>query len=497
MLDENSPIVTIAKALTTQLKAFGFIADSIEKPAEVFQTTITPRAMFLLTVLKLLDGGEAIKQAIAPEDPFIYNTAKWPKGCPCGGKLEANDAISLDIHFLSLWMFWNLQLEADSRDSAPSKIARAALWVLKNTGSFCAAISYILDLQISGFVLNRRYATEALVTLFNARRRVMNDDELIGFFLDETTGNSPDWTRIQFKKFNFDQPIVRPDIDDDFDLLIDRAESEIERVINAESYDDWLLGQLTLNSLLNTVHSIFDHYSTDNLLHYIARMKRIGEIRADAGGFSKLFKLYIKGIKADFTMAAVAAIMLSAKTEDWIDRILEDRAVVPAQLEQLLTTKGIDERGLTAGWDRVSILLAPIVAPPLLKFPNFQVFRTVAVEEGQDDSVDNRLDEIQSILDQSFEAANRGDKVKALDLTKRLTELYPYFHFGWMEFAIRTDEAGETSLALPSIINAIILEPLEYTRWQSLGVILKRLGSLPSAAVAYVVADALKAKQSG
>src|SRR5262249_7738206 len=148
-----------------------------------------------------------------------------------------------------------------------------------------SAVNYILDLQSKGLMIDAHAVAEVLQVLFEARRRVSSDIDLIDFFLDKESLNSPNWTSSQFKKFNIDGPLLRSDLEDDFNSLLTRAEEEIEAVLNVECYDAWVVGQLGLASLLTAVRGVFNRFQLENSLQFVAPLTRIDEIHADALAF--------------------------------------------------------------------------------------------------------------------------------------------------------------------------------------------------------------------
>jgi len=289
-----SHTVSVARALFGQMRAFGILARHGPNAREVFGGLITQRISLLRVLLELLQtlDAKSVREAIASGDPIIYNTAEWPKGAPLAGKFDVGGPISLEGHLASWFMAWNLQLGDESRSGMGPKVVRAALWLLMTSGNFNEAIDYVVDLQTKGVIIDDAAAAEAIRVLFQARRLVKNDIDLIDFLLDKDAANLPDWTRAQFKNFDLDGQLVREDLQDDFDALLTRAEGEIEMVLNASSYDRWVVGQLGLYSLLTVVEQTFKRFQLDKSLQFIARLTRIEEIRADAGGFARLFKVW-------------------------------------------------------------------------------------------------------------------------------------------------------------------------------------------------------------
>jgi hypothetical protein len=596
----SSHIVSIAQTLFTQMRAFGILAAHAPDPDKVLKSVIIPRLSLLHLLLEGLEAFDrkSIREAIGSGTPIIYNTADWPKGAAPAGRFDIDGPISLKRHLTSWFLCWNFQLgkEKEARAAMASKAARAALWVLRTSGSFDDAVNYIVDLKINGLIIHPATAAEAIQILFETRCRVRDDVDAVEFLLDKASLDTSDWPRVQFKKFDLAVPLVRPDLYDHFDALLDRAETEIEAVLNADSYDAWVVGQLGLSSLLDMVQAIFKYFELEDSLKFVGRLVQVEEIRADAGGFAKLFRLWAGKFisytyQGDYTMASVVIPELRGKTPDWEDRVLQDRAVVPSYLQHLMTADGITGGPLPKGWDRFSPALVPIVGPLLLEDSHYDTRRMAQFKEreienapslqqfleaiGAKDGADaksavvtllsreshlrsvqsgvpefpggpsnlatleaafadfgrkydrvgeevmprpeldvlrratgydeaqiehalrelyNRvcLDEIEMIIDQSFSTSN--DKARAGRLLERLTCLYPFFHLGLMERAIRLDQAGQNQAAVNCIFDAIVIDPQEPTAWHSLGVILKNLGLRRDANFAYAICETIKSK---
>ncbi|MFH0298190.1 hypothetical protein AAFX91_13295 [Bradyrhizobium sp. 31Argb] len=588
----GSPILHIAQSLFGQMRAFGILANHSTRASEVLNSAILPRLAFLKMLLAALDhiDPEASREPIASGDPIIYNTLDWPPTAPPAGVFEPSGNVSLERHLNSWYLSWNLQLGESPQSAMILKVVRAALWLVKSPGGIDAAIQYVIDLQIKGVIVDRLVAIQAMIWLLRARRCVHDDSDLADFFLEHAPSSASEWTRAQFKEFNLDKPAVRPELTDDLSLLLDRAESEIDQVLSADSYDAWLLGQMALHPMLSTVVSVFHEFQVQDELQFVTKLTRLEEIRADAGGFGRLFRIWSGQFltfkyTSDFTMCATACCLLSGKTADWKDRMLDERALVPTCLQHLVTEFGIREHPLPDGWARISETLAPIAGPTLLRddaymFSRVELFQPDEIENAPSlaeflesigssrdlamknaviqllckqapsrngqitfsessseeigdierleaisaqynqkyaqigsedmsreavdlfravgkfdpDEAESALrglyrsicaDEIDDFINRAFEQGKAGSARECFD---RLCYLYPYFHSGQAERAVRLDEDGQTHAALNCMLRAIILEPREATRWHSLGVILKKLGRNDDAILAYGLA---------
>jgi hypothetical protein len=592
----GSPILRIAQGLFGQMRAFGVLANHSSRSFEVLNSEIINRLGFLKLLLQVLEhlDPETSRQLIASGDPIIYNTSEWPPSAQPAGSFEPEGNVSLEQHLSSWYMSWNLQSDEHPESAMVGKVLRAALWLVNGPGGINAAIQYIIDLQVKGVLLNRRVSIHAMIVLLRARRRVQSDSDLAGFFLEEVPSSMSSWSRVQFKEWDDAAPTVRPDLIDDLSALLDRAEMEVDQVLKANSYDAWLLGQLALHPVLSIVASTIHAFEAENELLFVSKLTRLEEIRADAGALGRMYRFgsgrFISfKYKADFTASEVVCRMLNRQITDWRDRVLDDRAVIPDCLQDLVTENGITTVNLPIGWQRISGTLAPIVGPMLLEDGYHLFARTELFQQGQvqgapglaallqsmnalgneevkdaiiqilcmqfsskknqqavldapskgatdigdlgtvlgkffkereslggvgGDSVPKEavdlfrsagnfdpsqahealrdlyhsicMDEIDDLVNQAFEARNN---LAAVD---RLCALYPYFHPGQVERAVRLDIDGDTSSALECLVAAIIMEPREATRWHSLGVILRKLGRDDDSKLAYVLAEAIQ-----
>jgi hypothetical protein len=386
----GSPILHIAQSLFGQMRAFGILANHSLRPFEVLNSEILTRFGFLRMLVQVLDhlDPEASRELIASGDPIIYNTLEWPPAAEPAGSFEPAGNISLEQHLTSWYMSWNLQSDEHPQSAMVLKVVRAALWLVNGPGGIDAAIQYIIDLQAKGVILNRIVAIQAMTLLLSARRRVQSDADLAAFFLETVPSSASEWTRAQFKEWDISVPAVRPDLTDDLSVLLDRAENEVDQVLKAKSYDAWLLGQLALNSVLSIVVSTFHEFEAENELQFVSKLTRLEEIRADAGAFGSMFRLWCGKFisfkyESDFTLSMTVCSLLSNQVEDWKDRVLDERAAIPDCLQHLVTERGITTLDLPDGWERISGTLAPIAGPMLLEDDSYMCARTELFQPDQ------------------------------------------------------------------------------------------------------------------
>jgi hypothetical protein len=366
LVDETDDRIGIICAhLFKQITYFGRIAHETEAARKLYESFVLRRAEFLKLLLQVRDSVDD-RLAVAGNGPILYNTVDWPTGAPIGGQFDPADSISLTQHLTSYTMFWNMQLNPEYRDSTTLRILRAALWVCDNSG-LIPAIDYIIDLKMNGFTIDFKSTLQALRILLRARRLVLSDTDIVDLLMDRATITASGWVAAEFREFDNEQPLKRPDLTDDLDHILERSELEIENVVSSSTYDEWIVGQISLSHLLRVTVNLLDDYELTDTLAYTARATRIEEIRADAGSFTlTLFtnkELFDSPYSATFTVATSVIVALMQQTEDWRDRILEERAVIPHALQDLLYKWfGIPKREeLPPGWQRFSATLTPII----------------------------------------------------------------------------------------------------------------------------------------
>lgn len=354
----------LVRDLLFQAMAFGRIAAVARIPlGDVFENDVV-RRLNLVQNLLALPRPPPDPAFLGAGHPFIYNTARWPAGCPIAGWFGDGQALPQRDYPTSVVTFWHLQIR--NPDAAKWKIVRAALYVHQRHG-FLAALRYIVDLHRAGLTLDAEHSEAALSILLDARRRVANDHELAALLLVAVPAGEDAWLHAAFRQSPPSGDHVRPDLRDDLDYLVHRAEREIQDVLDAPDYDRWVLGQSFLRALNLAVVRIGKAHGLTRELAFSAALVRIEEILADANGMFAV--LAFSGndplespYRFDSTMLDALRRQLGG-FDDWRERLIDERAVIPDRLHDLLLADRPMIESLPPEWKRLSAAVAPIVGP--------------------------------------------------------------------------------------------------------------------------------------
>lgn len=561
MNEKSRPYISsVARALYFQLKAFGILAAHTPDGGEAaFETIVNPRIFFLKLVLQSpwdMKGKRELA-SIASGDPMIYSIAGWLEGTSTIGRFDADGPVSFETHLDSWFEMVSVQKQGFQGEVA-NALVKAALGILKDTGDFNSAIAHILDLQLNGFITRTDAARSAIQDLLKARRLVAGDNDLITLLLGAGAWILPDWIHLRCTPVDFSRRAIRHDLIDDFEALLDYAEERVDAVRNATSYDSWILGQHSLSSLLTSILAALALFEVHQAPAFSARIVRLEEICADAGamvGMLRQLRILQFPYAANFSGAEILAAQFARKTPDWRIRLLEDRAVVPKQLEHRLTEDGIDGT-LPQQWQAVSATLAPIMGPLVFEddcsnrrryyFKRDEVQRSPAAQAFlraikadkridaehalssvmsgvrhllQNDEQANllcriaqysedelaadldlldlkmRVEEIQKLGSEVSSVGKSNDVLKE-EILERLNTLYPYCDTGLVVRAVFLNDTSRSRNAVPYLIDAIVLEPDEHLRWLSMGIALDRLGANTDAQAAFLLYDAVNAART-
>lgn len=340
-----------------------------------FERFAAPRLKVLQLLALAPQSRGQVRRALAGQ-PYLYNTAMWPADAAPAGYFDAKGALAPEEVLRSQAMCWLLQLQA-GEDAGPAggrRMLRAALWMLRQHG-FAAAQRYLLDLQRAGYDFDGQSTTVALLALMHVRRRVAGDEDIVDALLDPQAVARDGWLVPDLRPVEALPQEPCRETFDDLGLVVQWAESEIDRVMQAADYDAWLLGQFQLRAAMNTARSVLEAYGMWDDLAIAASATRIEEVRADAFAFMQSGRLaqmdgqFVYG--ADFNLAYTMAFILSAQTPDWRHRMQQERALVPEVLvPQLVGEHGVllpQAQQLPACWRELSPAKAALYAACVLQ----------------------------------------------------------------------------------------------------------------------------------
>jgi hypothetical protein len=314
-------------------------------------------------------------------------------------------------------------------------------------------------------------------------------------------------------------------------FMLERAFSEIERVRQSASLDEWVLGCADLVGFLRLVRWIVN--DTNQLRVAIrAAMGQLEEVACDAPSLGDL----VFSIDGWAEYAQLIGRMFKEKFgEQWKEALYRERLIVPYRIRaRLLDLPGAVPPGWsslsfrlvkpylslnrpgsypgdwrTRPFDTETVLADPRIAPLLVQHgisdPGDQYLIVDAelnpatkpapsISYPRDD-LRKVLAEVkvhmarQEVFNGLFPKAKRSAKRRPTSFAglEALHDLYPNNSAVLWELAIACDKGGRPEDALGYVVQAIVLEPEEEGMWQSLQVILHHLGHEQEARLARAV----------
>lgn len=580
MLGEGlSPcFVRIAEGLLMQVKAFGQLALAVDTDEGRLNEELVNRYAFTRSYFLLLQEVAGL-QFSARELPIVYNTADWPADGPPGGYVTPQDGVTpskVVSTFLAAWSYqWHCKRKLTSSVDRPLK---AALWVYDKQG-LVPAVEFVLDLQKHGFVLDPDVVFHTLDHLFSAYRTSESEGELAAlFFGGAKPGGATAWAASELRPFK-SYSIKREIPEAALSALLNAGLEEIEKVRAATSYDEWVLRQCTLQDHLSAILHVIQKYVSGPTLSLKSVLDHFEEIMADAGAVSGVLKTTANNpLTLPVSVMRVIREMMKAKLPtDWRDRLMQERAVIPYELEDYFCSG--ETVALPPRWQLLSPVLTPVfvqvisgnerlllarverftadevgrapAARRILARWGFEDARTqdILISEYElrgalspslrllsrklaqgpggsaqappadyrgayiyDDATREWLEsnkeefkrlfeeidfelcseEVMASIKQANQAKSYYGPEAAVSYLEKLLARYPWFDFCYVELGIAYDESGKPESALPLLESAIALRPAEPTRWQSLSVVLNRLGDRRGAVLAKAISEMIQ-----
>lgn len=481
-------LLRIAEMFRMQLRAAGpltFRKD--DNPSS--HAVLNARIVFTQAYFQLLE--EAADLRFQPgETPLLYNTTThWPAEAMPAGWSDEGCAVKPSDLVLSLHGVWRGHLPEHAM--AMRRFLKAALWVMRSSG-VVEALRYLFALHRFGFAVGPLEFGSAVNTLLRAYRSVERDEDVPAFFFGSTIPSTPhDLIHADFVEppsHEFRRPLG----EDVLAALFDEAQMQIDRARNAADYDEWLVAQAVLYGVTWIVKHMLEDHGPKNLgVH--AFIDQLEELRADAG--SQVQGSTVSSFRENLsTLPRALRLILAHKlgAEGARQHVMECRAPFPPALADLVFAG----KPLPPPWDAVSPRLAPVYARLLTDIEPTLVrtrgFTDVPAEEQQAAAVTEHREGLLAAMRQG----DAGAHAEAVASVRSLLELYPWSSFVHYELGIALDQSGDPERALHHIEMAIALAPTRKEHWQSLGVVLNRLGARDEAGIAkYVGAELLGKKR--
>lgn len=413
--------------------------------------------------------------------PFIYNTVHWPEGVEPGG--YASQRCGIRHSHIVATRLGNRELSIARRGGTYGRLLRSAAPILRKSG-FEGAFQFLLQVQLSGMVFDDTSAVSAMLSLSTIRAM---DPLVLEPLLNDCVGDAATWIdeQTRFEKANSSFML---------DYLTPVFFDQVERLRNARSLDDWLLGQCRVHVLCRQWQFTFSHeFSNSPPASWNVLNEIIEEILADTGAFL-LVNLGDSALALSGDLSNVLGLVLIIEARDpanWRSRIFEERMLVPnAHLPDIFEsmlqgTFSVD--ALPEEWQCLSTTLGPLV---MEMFAENEVDAT-RTSSGQETSMvdkNHMFEELRAIIELS-----RTERwSESAELLKTLVKKFPWCDLAYGELAICLDMMNLVEQAAIAIENAIVICPTNAAHWQSYSVILRNLGASQAAGLASLVCRHLK-----
>lgn len=480
----NRSLLQVAEKLYWQVTCFGRLG-FVSKDGESAQTrAFFERVALVRAFLEMMQTVADLRFDDA-EEPVCYNSALWPNGAAVSGYTSASSK-ARPTHMVNTYLgTWQLTWTGRR---ATGRLLRAAGWVWREEG-FRRAVEYVLDLQHSGLALVPADVTGTLVTLSRLRAIVTNDREIGLALFGHEPGSSDAWLRSDFRD---DLPEEGPANGEVVEALIDRCLSAVDETRDSTNYDDWFLGQHYLGDVIMSLRQTVSTHNEQAPVALKAVLAQLEEVGADAGAFISVNQLRAQRhpFCANFINAALLSRIFKKQAgDDWERRLSKERLVLPTALDRVYKEH---DAPLPFEWMAVSPSLAPVLAIFTDHGPWCHWPRVVGNPLQGDPMVEGQPKdwgaEIQTGILASIDLTKDQRHKEAIERLESLHHAFPWSDLVLYELGVAFDEGGSSDDALERIETSIIVNPLNYMSWHSLGVILKKQGRMDEGLLAHCVA---------
>jgi hypothetical protein len=285
----------------------------------------------------LLEAGHHVGLTLpVPEQlPYLYSTADWPGDSPPAGRL-ANREVPPHTALRALIGFWLLQCH---RGGGADRLTRGMLWTLHRHG-YRDALAFVFDAIVSGAIIDSVTGIEVLNRLLLARRQAPSDDRIFESFARTVPRSPAQWRTFDVSRPLFAPRMARPELTDDIDWLQSRAAERIAACRASRDAGEWSFGLAEIGPLCAILSRSFRELGLDRDLAYGVFTAQVEEIQADCGAYFLCIDFSSEFTDADrlhtrWIMAEAMEKMSRFHGGDWLERILEERVLVPDALYDL------------------------------------------------------------------------------------------------------------------------------------------------------------------
>ncbi|WP_437742916.1 hypothetical protein WMF39_46625 [Sorangium sp. So ce1504] len=423
---------------------------------------------------------------------FLYNTANWPSSELAGGYVVDVAGYLLPSQIVaSSVAAWSLTKK--NPYTMAERVMRGWLHVSKVHGVE-RAIHYVFDLVQYGYVNHPACLALVLEWILASSTLTENVDSVPAQVVGRDLQSTEPWSKIELsapeivgESINVPRPTPSRATRDIMAVIASAVMGRVDAARQAVRYDDWLMSQYELKTVLDAFcnHCAVAWRRASGLASR-ALAEALEEIRADAGGYSRLLRARFRHPFA-FNPAIFEAMMLVSRASDGGEiRQLIDTRAVPAALRVWLASR--NEGVLPKGWSFLSAETAVLVANAIFREPQLR-FLDTSEEEADPE-------QLRAVLYRLVEANAGGDTQRARRIAVDAVVRYPWNEFVHQELAIALDRADELDAALAAIERAILINPRSASLWQSLSVITRRQGDSTQALLVRVLAEWIESEES-
>jgi tetratricopeptide (TPR) repeat protein len=490
--DEMPVMAGLFASFRQQFKVLGLLTASMQSHGKNITEQVIERAGPLRSIFEFAEM--ATGRAICGEnDAFLFNNAMWPSAGRLAG-YTSSDQIPFSASMLSYVETWDMQMR---REDDPGGARRAALWYGQQCGNFRSALEMLFDLYECGYCVNYDAFLWAAMRIADACVRVSDSKAFfLSISLADMTATNETYAKME--------EIAKEEPQNDRILAIlqwasERAHAKIVRVRQSANCDEWLIGNAELLPLCAFIAAVNETYASAFSPPATLRtvLHSLDEIRADTGGYFRLFHRLEKVTHLPTSSIAFWGIYRSKFDTEWLDRIMQDRLLIPSALTNQIRSLPRLEDAHDAVWPRRWRYYSEVIAWPLAILREFQpeLFRTSAVSFADDDPAAQKqqiIEELTSGLKRALANSSHDENIQPL---VELKEKYPWSMLVRRELGIQYDECGRHAEAIEELTSAVLLNPDESESWHELAVALRRKGTLDDGNFCYCVRDMIRSSK--
>lgn len=523
-IDNMPQMSSILSGLFKQLQMAALFTQYFEtaprEPTESFLERFGSRPALLnsiLTATEMYRPGSVVTDPV----PAVANRAHWSSPQDLGGYLSVKPN-ELLASYLGTW-----NLGAQSAKSCPFRLIRVGFWYWHRTNDVFAALGLLFDLNRSGFFLQATHFAQAVFKLCDAYTRDFNIDLLENHNFESQSADD-DLTRVleDLSPRPHNPAKVQAAIEWVQDYAIDSA----QRAREAKTPDEWFMHHSLLAGPAEILVWLDREHKTTLTIAQRAIASQFEEIGADLGAVGRVTWLAAREyrpLQINFSGAKVVALSYRRTYGgEWLDKLLEDRVLLPEALRDAFAAaydggalNTLPKVSVPPDWQQVSEWIAWSLAvaaerdPFVLRTCDFDgsVIKTKCEEMGFAPEGTTKFHEFSSEAQSEARYALikeelaglihspdvfSDDAETAIKKLQEILSLYPWNNFARLELGIRYDQTGHVAEGFREIRASILLEPTYALAWKSLSVVLNRLGNRQDAILAAAISEMIAQRRA-